>query len=187
MAVADHAVREQVEGNLLARSPLIRSVTVFSGRWAARIGAFVVLVAVWEWVVDSGRANEVILPPPSRIMVSVQVADKQRLKWPLSKTDFQPIDLVSLANDKDNSVQNGELMVRIKEQIRKRNSLSSDTPMSVDFRDRSGFTDNQISLFELRPLLETLASLLRSDALRPRSARQLSPKTGPVNPVAFVR
>ena len=67
MAVADQSVADRRRANLFDRSPSLRSVAVFSGRWAARIGVFVAVVVVWEWVVDSGRANEVILPSPSRI------------------------------------------------------------------------------------------------------------------------
>ncbi|MPZ22601.1 MAG: ABC transporter permease subunit [Dehalococcoidia bacterium] len=49
------------------RLPYVRSITVFLLRWAARIGVFFAIVFLWEWWVDSGRANEVIFPAPSSI------------------------------------------------------------------------------------------------------------------------
>ena len=44
----------------------------FVFRWVVRIAVFVVLINIWEWWVNSGRANEAIFPAPSNIWGALQ-------------------------------------------------------------------------------------------------------------------
>lgn len=101
------------------------------------------------------------LPAPSRIIINIKLEDETNLKWPLSNADFQPIDLVYMLQDQQGFVQDSLFFILLKEQVRIKNPLRSDTLMTIDIKDKTGFTSNQISLFELLPLFESLARLLQ--------------------------
>ena len=100
------------------------------------------------------------LPDPSQIAVTVWLPNKERLTWPLSQADFQPIDLLAMIEKTDGLSQESELCLRIKEQIRKENKPDTKSVLNLDFHDKTGFNDGQCSIMELLPLLRILSTLL---------------------------
>jgi NitT/TauT family transport system permease protein len=68
----------------------IKPAAGFIFRWAVRIGVFVALINLWEWWVNSGRANEAIFPAPSRIWAALQSFFGGDLTWDTPLFFFAP-------------------------------------------------------------------------------------------------
>ncbi|MEJ2155538.1 MAG: hypothetical protein P8X96_09400 [Desulfobacteraceae bacterium] len=112
------------------------------------------------------------LPEPAKIFAMITIAGQERLKRPIHNAKIQPVDLLDLTARKDFEMPDSEFCVRIREQVRSEKSLAPDVPISIDFRDRQELGDQEVTIFDLLPLLRALSDVVQSS--RPMLPRDLA-------------
>lgn len=102
------------------------------------------------------------VPAPNTILVNVGFADGEWRKFSLDQSDLQPADLIYLLSQENYEAPESELSIRIREYFREANNLGVEETLIINYCDREGFTRSEYSIFELMPLMSSLAAMLQA-------------------------
>lgn len=105
-----------------------------------------------RWIADH-------LPRPDHLCFKVDV-EGQLYQLSLRNLVAQPIDVLAFFREKNPLAPSSELSYFIRKYARKTWEPALESPIKVLYRDRSGFREDQKTLFEVKPLFEILNKII---------------------------
>ena len=116
------------------------------------------------------------LPAPAKILVSVALPDGSTMRLKVSEIGIEPIDLLYHFPASFRQGTTSPLHLWVQSKVLELPSFKNDmpeTPVVIDFKDRTGFDKTEVSIHEISALLLNLKKMLETG--RPIQAADLSP------------